>query len=297
MDYQRQLMMRYGMIPPGTSPSAFNTANPKERSPIASRLERIVLDEVKFDGVPLPEVLRWLDEESRKHDPEKKGINFLINPNVLPMPSGQTIDPTTGQAIALPSSEPMDMNSVLIRFNLPLRHVRLKDALDAIVKVADKPLEYSIEEYGVVFSQNPNPSAGYTPAQNTPSVAPPLQVSTFQVDTNTFLAGLKRAFGMEFDTKDNPTTDQIRSTLRDVFTRLGIDMDVPGKTVFYNDLTGIVMVRATFEDLEIVKAAIETLGGSGSGQAASPGPAKGGANIFPQREEMMRRYGLLPPKF
>src|SRR5205823_7103557 len=106
--------------------------------------------------------------------------------------------------------------------------------------------------------------AGSVPApMPKPLEAAPLQVRTFKVDTNTFLAGLKRAFGTGSEPKENATPDQVRFVLRDVFTRLGIDMDVPGKTVFYNDLTGIVMVRATYEDLEIVKAAIETLGGFG----------------------------------
>src|SRR5439155_14229224 len=49
--------------------------------------------------------------------------------------------------------------------------------------------------------------------------------------------------------------------LRRLLTQLGVNMDVPGKAVFYTDLTGILMVRATAEDLAIVQAAIETLGG------------------------------------
>ena len=84
--------------------------------------------------------------------------------------------------------------------------------------------------------------------------------------------------------------------LRRLLTQLGINMDVPGKAVFYNDLTGIIMVRATAEDLAIVQAAIETLGGSTGESAASPGSARDGATPFSYNEDMMRRYGLLPPK-
>jgi hypothetical protein len=284
---------RYGN-PKGATPPA--AERPNKKRPIESRLEEILLNEVMFDGLPLSEVLKFLDEESRIRDPDKRGINFLINPNGPPVIASQAVDPTTGQPIALPSHEPVDMNSVIIRFNLPLRNIRLKDVLDAIVKVADKPIEYSVEEYGVVFSQSLNPSTGSPSALTSRSPEQgQLEVRTFMVDTNTFLAGLKRAFGTESDTTDNATTERIRSTLRDVFTRLGINMDVAGKTVFYNDLTGIVMVRATPEDLEIVRAAIETLGGSGIGQFAQPGPAKDGAQ-YRYNEEMMRRYGLLPKK-
>jgi len=79
--YYRLMMERYRIMTKGESPPIFDPRTKKDQGPIASKLERIVLDEVKFDGVPLPEVLRFLDEESRKRDPETKGINFLINPN------------------------------------------------------------------------------------------------------------------------------------------------------------------------------------------------------------------------
>jgi len=295
--YQRLMMERYGIIPKsGTSPADKITI-PKERSPIATKLERIVIDEVRFDGVPLPQVLEFLDEEARKRDPDRLGVNLLINPNAAMAAAGQTIDPTTGQALPAAPPEPLDMSSVIVRFNLPLRNMRLKDVLDAIVKVADKPIEYSVEEYGVVFSQSPQQSMGSVglSAIKAPEL-PLLQVRTFKVDTNTFLAGMNRAFGIGWETKDSPTADQIRSTLRDVFVRLGIDMDVPGKTVFYNDLTGIVMVRATLDDLEIVEAAIETLGGFASEKASAQNSAGERAGLFNHREEMMRRYGIVPPK-
>ena len=85
--YNRLMMERYGLIPRGAP------LNQNEGNPISARLEKIVLNEVMFDGVPLPEVLKLLDEESRKRDPEKHGINFLINPNGTPGGAIQTIDP------------------------------------------------------------------------------------------------------------------------------------------------------------------------------------------------------------
>jgi len=347
--YNRLMMERYGLVPTGAAKAANELpsvspydlmrqryglgAATKEKSRVESRLEAIVLDEVMFDGLPLAEVLRFLSEESRKRDPEKKGINFLINPNNLPTAQALTIDPTTGAPTPAPAPEPIDMNGVIVHFNLPLRDVRLKDALDAVVKVADKPLEYSVEEYGVVFSANSDSPGGSMPAQPQFGASMPLEVRTFRVETNMFLAGLENAFGIQLDPlspksgpagaaaspvdlgtlqkelqenekslaallpqyRDNSPfvvkqrskiaalkqgiemlnsgqagrPNRIRIALRQLMTQLGINMDLPGKTVFYNDLTGIVMVRATHEDLEIVRAAIETLGGSGSETAAT----------------------------
>jgi len=138
-----------------------------------------------------------LDEKSRKRDPEKQGINFLINPNATQAATTTAIDPNTGQPIQSPPSEPLDMNSVIVRFNLPLRNVRLKDVLDAVVKVGDKPIEYSIEDYGVIFSQSPKQSdgSGFIGASGSMS----LQVRTFKVEADKLLPGMERAFGITSD--------------------------------------------------------------------------------------------------
>jgi len=119
---------------------------------------------VALDSLPLGEVLKLLNEESVKHDPEKIGINFLINPNAPLVTLTGTIDPTTGLPVAAPAAEAPDMSAVMIKFNLPLRHVTMKGVLDAIVKVADHPIEYSIEDYAVVFSARGLLEVGGQPA-------------------------------------------------------------------------------------------------------------------------------------
>src|SRR5439155_23844441 len=88
------------------------------------------------------------------------------------------IDPNTGAPITLPPPEPIDMPSVTVRITPPLRNLRMADVLDAITKVADKPIRYSIEEYAVVFSQKPPEAAQ-------------LETRTFKVDPNTFQQGLE----------------------------------------------------------------------------------------------------------
>ena len=63
------------------------------RQIILDKLNRIRLENVNYDGVPLSEVLRQLSEKSRLADPDRRGINFLINPN--PDLSGQPLASTT----------------------------------------------------------------------------------------------------------------------------------------------------------------------------------------------------------
>src|ERR1051326_4471557 len=65
------------------------------RQAIQSKLHRIILNEALFDGVPLQTVLQYLADEAFKRDPDKEGINFLINPNVVSSAAPTQIDPTT----------------------------------------------------------------------------------------------------------------------------------------------------------------------------------------------------------
>ncbi len=65
------------------------------RQIIMSKLQHIHLDSVSFDGLPLSEVLKQLQAQCKIRDPERKGINFLINNN--PDNSGQDLAaPTAG---------------------------------------------------------------------------------------------------------------------------------------------------------------------------------------------------------
>ncbi|HLZ53748.1 MAG TPA: hypothetical protein VKS19_04640 [Verrucomicrobiae bacterium] len=191
------------------------------REAIMSKLNRIRLDQVFYDGLPLSEVVRSLSEQAKLRDPDKVGINFLINPNTdnsasvatttptggaggspfgAPGPNGPDnglgaagggggIDPATGLPInnTAPTvgGESVDINSVIVRINPALNDVRMADALDAIVQVADHPIEYSISDYAVVFSAKGPRS-------------PQLYSRTFRIDPNTFVQGLESVGSLVF---------------------------------------------------------------------------------------------------
>jgi len=144
---------------------------PARGSKVEAKLNQIVLPEVSFDGLPLSEVLRYLRDESVKRDPDKAGVNFLINPNFHPVAFTGAVDPATGLQVATPA-EQFDLAGVIVKFNLPLRNVTMKDVLDAIVTVADHPIEYALENYAVVFSAKPETVAGLPVMLAHPGVAP-----------------------------------------------------------------------------------------------------------------------------
>ena len=178
------------------------------RQAIVAKLDRIRLDTVSYDGLPLSEVLRNLSEQSKLRDPEHKGVNFLVNPNpdlsgqaVAPReaagglggglggPGAPAIDPATGLPAANPATaaaggEAVDVGAFIVKIP-KLEDVRLADVLDAIVLVTDHPIKYTVEDFAVVFSAK---------AAETPQ----LFTRIFKVDPNTFYSGLESVGAQSF---------------------------------------------------------------------------------------------------
>ncbi len=306
------------------SPNPFGNTNLVHTSPgiqaIRSKLHRIVLNQVEFDGLPLPEVLKFLAEEAAKRDPDKDGVNFMLNPNVFAAAAAApTIDPSTGALVPAPAPEPLDMTTVTIRITPALKNMRLGDILDAVTKVADKAIKYSVEDYAVVFSQKPPDTAQ-------------LETRIFRVNPNTFMEGLQAVgtfplgnlissgtgggaggggglggggggiggggAGGQGGVFDIPRvyvagsslggggiggggggvgggaggtgqggipgvtatnlTQNIQDTVRAFFTAAGVNV-LPPNTLFFNDRTGVLLVRATSQELDTVQKAVETL--------------------------------------
>lgn len=272
----RELFMkRYGLrvssnkVPRPASPASAEAA--ARGAQIETKLKAIILPEIMFDGLPLGEVVRILSEQCRKRDPD--GVNFLLNPNSPAIEAG--FDPNTGLPLTAQPSEKIDLSSVAIKFALPLRNISMKDLLDAIVRVADTPIAYGLEDYGVVISLAPRRTLDTVRGLQMSSgggSSTRLAAHTFKVDTNTFVAGLESAFGIKVDlpadSKGTSRSRQIQTALKDLLTQLGIPLE-GNPSVFYNEMTGMVMVRVAPDDLETIAAAIQTLGGSAKTEAAA----------------------------
>ncbi|MFM2295780.1 MAG: hypothetical protein RLZZ350_2193, partial [Verrucomicrobiota bacterium] len=141
------------------------------RSAIVSKLDRIMLNDVKYDGVELSVVMENLTKESIKRDPDKAGVNFVIlneSAGAAAAAPG-AVDPTTGLPATSAPTESIDLGTVRVKINPPLNNIRLADVLDAIVMTSEKPIKYSIIDYAVVFSLKA-------------PEATPLHTRTFKVD-------------------------------------------------------------------------------------------------------------------
>ena len=163
------------------------------RQNIITKLDRIHLDSVKYDGLPLSEVVINLNDEAKKRDPEKHGINFLVNQNIdtggAPAAAATQLGPDGNPLPAAPA-EQVDMGTISIKINPALTDIRLADVLDAIVAVADRPIKYSILDYAIVFSLKARETT-------------PLYTRTFKVDPNTFYQGLQGVGGFVFGASYN----------------------------------------------------------------------------------------------
>lgn len=237
------------------------------RNLILVKLNQIVIKELHFEGKPLEDVVQFLQEESVKLDPEKKGVNFIINSN---------LDDQAANG-AKTNSTKVDLEKAVITINPPLKNLRMIDALDVITKVASgtrgQALAFMVEDYAVVFRQR---------------VIEPPQLFTriFKVDTERFVNGLEKEVGRKVmplatnvtvDGKTNVLwgtvntnisaglADKIQAMGRQYFSDLGVDMtvkekDIASTQIFFNDRTGVLMVRATLADLELIQTKMREFG-------------------------------------
>jgi beta-lactamase regulating signal transducer with metallopeptidase domain/tetratricopeptide (TPR) repeat protein len=152
------------------------------RHDLVTKLNRIRLASVSYDGWPLSEVLSNLSEQVKMLDPDNTGINFVINsnPNLSDRPGA-----AAAGEVPPPAQAGLDAGSVLI--HLHLSNVWLSDVLDAVVMVADHPIQYSIQDVGIVFSAKA-PGAGA------------LATRSFKVDADTSLQGLESVGSASFGT-------------------------------------------------------------------------------------------------
>lgn len=264
-------------IPPTTA-NPYARTNRTYTSPgrqaLVKRLNDIIIDRYEVPGgLELSEVIKDLYRIARDRDPDKKGVNFVIS-SLLDKPRGAgpgfdpaSIDPLTGQPLAIPNRQTVRLEDYKVTIEPPLRDVRLIDILQVITHVAIPPhgagtapgLAFSLEDYGIVFSQRSNESE-------------PLFTRTFKVDPNTFIQGLDGVFANPVNQQGAPMNKpSLHESIRNFFIAAGVDFGTnqftkiadepmrPQKAIFFNDRTGVLFVRATLRELDLVEAALQAL--------------------------------------
>lgn len=233
-----------------------------KRQAIYQKLRSIRLSEWgPIDRLPLSEVIRGLSEGARRADPEHTGIDIILSPT-LPG-AALTVDSSD-----LPVKPPeINLNRVVVRLGSKLKDLTLEDILNIIIKVSESKLCFSVEDFGIVISPES-------------AEAKPLHTRIFHVEAEKFQklfqdaqapttnaltepnsthggTTTNRAGGISF-LSEAPTTTVI-SGVRKFLSNIGVNLADPGKALFFNDRLGLLMIRATLEDLDAIEKAFQSL--------------------------------------
>jgi len=149
-----------------------------ERQAIFLKLRRIKLSSLQIDSLPLSEVIKALAEDVKRSDPEGLGVNFLISPNIETPAAAAGAPAVDPAGVPIPPPAPIDVGAITIKIGSPMGGLTVEHALDIITKVAESPIKYSVEDWGIVLSPKAN-------------VGVPLHVRIFKLDPNTFYQGLQ----------------------------------------------------------------------------------------------------------
>jgi len=231
-------------------------ATDRSRQDVWRKLETIEMADYPLPAeIDLIELLKQLAPEIRKRDRGGKGVNLIVGQN-----------PERGEPF-------VDTEKFRIKLDPPIRNVTLRQFLDAVVTVAKPPtnaakyaLQYTVADFGVVFSARKIDDP------------PPLYSRTFKLNLNTLHQGSEGVTFLQNPFQDPGSSNQslfgastnvsTLQTVRALFMSAGVDFPTNAanstpeqsrKAIFFNDRTGVLFVRASLAELDIMENALHAL--------------------------------------
>lgn len=284
-------------LEPNVKPAPHRTNAPIQggRQAIRAKLDQIHLDSVSYDNLPLSEVVKQLSEQCRLRDPEHRGINFLINsnPNLSSQPAAAAAEPPDVGSflIKIPSLTDVRLADVLDAIVLVSDHPLKYSIQDFGIMFSAKDKDSQL----VTRTFRVDPNTFYSGLQNV-SAESFGTVQNSQGRNNGAVVGVVNAFpgaggvrnagqsgGGETQNGSGSLLDQresqdatgngqqnadgaskgsaaITARAKAYFTRQGLNLqNPPGKSVYYNDRSGLLFVKATESDMDTVERAIEAI--------------------------------------
>lgn len=238
----------------GIGPMPNKASSSAGRRQIESKLDEIVFEEILYPQVMLNDVVKDLIVGTKHRDSHGKGLNFMMAGTIPRQPSKPFAAPVLdARGNAIPTfltPLPHELRDVIISITQPLKNMKLRHVLDAIVKTADKPIRYVVEDYAIVFQ----------PAKAV--VKQRLHARIFKVDPELMKRGLAGFTPLVL--VDELDSGQWVDLLRDYFAAAGVDVfrkteDQRGRSLYYNETNGMIVVRASLQELDIVSQAIGLL--------------------------------------
>jgi biopolymer transport protein ExbD len=198
----------------------------RNREQIRAKLESIQLSGLHFAGTPLAEAIEELAVRSRAADPNGWTFNYIVD---------------------LGSNDRGD--APRITWQQPIGELPLSRILDRVVQNGDRPLEFAIEDYAIVFR---NPTTPNTP---------PLMNRRFRLSRDAVIRNLERELGKPIGTNPPDAGTALRTYLNQHglhFTATPPDA-MPAQyqsAMFYNARTGVLFVRTIEPDLQRLESVL-----------------------------------------
>lgn len=242
----------------------------REKVSIEQKMNKIVLPEVKFDGARIDSVVAFLVEESRRLDPEKRGINIVLKlsdsvgggfsqPGNFPAPPTPTPEapfPSIPGAVeappaptpfsTAPAAAPPTAASSFPPITLNLRDIPLYDVLKLVTDLAG--LKFRIDRKSVVIVPLSAPPEGIV------TRVYPIQPGVFRT-----LVDIPEAGGGEgLSPLGSGSRRSEREDVKKFFSEAGVPFPA-GTSISYSDRLSLLIVSNTPENLELFERVISQL--------------------------------------
>ncbi|MBW7909117.1 MAG: hypothetical protein H3C50_09415 [Kiritimatiellae bacterium] len=220
---------------------------------LQEKMEKIIIPSIEFRQANITDVINFLVEASIAGDPEKNGVNIILNLNV---PGGSAVSAPAAQPAAAPAADfgfgdfgsdfsappeqsfsAPSVDSSVPTITLNLRRISLLDAIKYITEVAR--LKYRLEENAVMITPE-----GVVSGRVLTRLYP-VQPSILDVIVEKEEAPQQAGF-VELGAK---STSFKKSDVKDFFEKAGVPFPA-GTSIAYNSAISQLIVANTPENLE-----------------------------------------------
>ncbi len=219
------------------------TAVPSEIARIQEKLNTIKIPEINFREAAITDVVTFLSDESRKLDPEGKGVNIVLGQGVLdstggaapapaPVPGGEGLPP-----MPLPSGAADGK-----RVTVSLRDIPLVEALKYVTSLVN--LKYRIDSNAVLILPIDAPT-GDMITRSYPVNPGAIETVLAQPGESGGPAGI----GTDRGIGSGATLTSVPTQVKTYFEESGVKFPA-GATLTYNPRTSKIIIHNTAENLE-----------------------------------------------
>lgn len=241
----------------------------RDKAGTEQKLNKIILPEVKFDGARIDSVVAFLVEESRRLDPDKRGINIVLKlsdssggghtPEAAPIPAAPAAPelPAIPGSAEIPSATPAAptaapapaASSGYPPITLNLRDIPLYDVLKLVTDLAG--LKFRIDRKSVVIVPLSAPPEGII------SRVYPIQPGVFKTIMEIPEGGGGGGEG-KISSLGSGVKKAEREDVKKFFSEAGVPFPA-GTSISYNDRLSLLIVSNTPENLELFERVIAQL--------------------------------------